>query len=336
MDEKIPVLKKPILSALEGNVQKKQPIWLMRQAGRHLPEYREIRAKAGDFLSLVTNPTQAAEVTLQPVRKYGMDGSILFSDILVVPWAMGQGLRFEAGEGPKLDPMPDVLEKQLDVLLPIYETLRILSSKLENTSVTQIGFVGAPWTVATYMIEQGKPSFQKSRDFLVSDRSKTLFKQIIKVTIAYARAQVKAGAEVIKIFDSWAGQLLGSDLHKWSYEPMAEIGAALAPTPVIYFPRGGENYLQDLTTLLSGNYAFALGQNTSITQVREAIGPGVCLQGNLNPDVLINDEAKQEEAVKQLLSEVQGTPHIVNLGHGVRKDTNPKRVQALVDQIKAG
>ncbi len=308
----------------------------MRQAGRHLPEYRALRAKSGSFLELVCSPELAAEATLQPVRRYGMDGSILFADILLVPWALGQDLSFETGEGPQLGPMPEVWSENLARLDPIYETLRVLSAKLRTTPVTQIGFVGAPWTVVTYMIERSKPNFAASRAFLTTDRVQPLFDRLVSATIGYAQAQIRAGAEVIKIFDSWAGELQGLDLHRWSFEPMAQIGEALRPTPVIYFPRGGHGDLKDLASLVEGPCAFALSEQADVDQVRHQLGPQVCLQGNLDPQLLLGPPQSQERAVEELIRRTKGTRHIVNLGHGVDKRTSPERIQALVDQVRAG
>ena len=327
---------KPILCALAGETQARPPIWLMRQAGRHLPEYRKVRAEAGGFLNLVCDSERAAEVTLQPVRRYGMDGSILFSDILVIPWALGQDLWFETGEGPKLGELPTQLDLDMNVLSPIFETLGLLKSALADTKVTQLGFVGAPWTVATYMIEQGKPKFQASRDFLETDQAKALFRTLINATIAYAKAQVAAGAEVIKIFDSWAGELAGDQLKRWSLDPMIEIGAALAPTPVIYFPRNSKGALAYLRDQVSTPFGFALGEKASLTRARDLAGPDICLQGNLGPSALLGPAKEQEQQVAQILDQVRDTPHIFNLGHGVDKTTDPARVQALVDQVKAG
>ena len=181
---------KPILSAVAGNACPSPPIWLMRQAGRHLPEYRKIRQRAGGFLDLVCAPDLACEVTLQPVRRYGLDGSILFSDILVIPWALGQDLWFETGEGPKLGPKPKEFYFDLEKLNPIFETLKQLNLALRGSSVTQLGFAGAPWTVATYMIEGGKPKFAKSREFLKTPGAKHLFRVLIDATISYCSIRI--------------------------------------------------------------------------------------------------------------------------------------------------
>ena len=332
-------MKKSILAALAGTPVSPPPIWLMRQAGRHLPEYRCLRQQTAGFLNLVCSPAQACEVTLQPVRRYGMDGSILFSDILVVPWALGQDLSFQEGEGPCLGPLPALApDQELDLsrLAPIYETLRRLTVELAGTQVTQLGFVGAPWTVATYMIEGRKPSFQKSRDFLETNLAEPLFKTLIRATISYAQGQIAAGAEVIKIFDSWASELSGDDLLRWSVDPMIEIAEALTPTPVIFFPRNQHNVLKYLQKNYRKPFGFALGETANLLEVQDLADPLVCLQGNLSPEILLGPEALQEQGVATLLRQVQGRPHIVNLGHGVDKSTDPARVQALVDQVKAG
>lgn len=327
---------KPIIAALQGQAQTPPPIWLMRQAGRHLAEYRALRAEAGGFMNLVLDPEKAAEVTLQPVRRYDMDGSILFSDILVIPWALGQDLWFKTGEGPKLGPRPSTLIYDAQKLNPIFETLQRLQQALAGSKVTQLGFVGAPWTVATYMIEQGKPKFDKSRAFLDSDQAEPLFRHIIDATISYAKAQIAAGAEVIKIFDSWAGQLDEQALQRWSILPMVEIGAALAPNPVIYFPRNAPKALKYLKNEISGSFGYALGETADIGEARKIAGPDICLQGNLSPHMLLGPEGEQTRQVADLLEIIEGTPHIVNLGHGVDKTTDPARVQALVDQVRAG
>jgi len=330
---------KPLLQALGGQVCQPPPVWLMRQAGRHLPEYRDVRYKAGGFLDLVTDPARAAEVTLQPVRRYGLDGSILFSDILVVPWALGQDLRFETGEGPKLGPLParlsaDILDMQ--VLAPIFETLRRLKTALQGSTVTQLGFVGAPWTVATYMIEGGKPGFERSRAYLKTPSASTLLDVLIKATLVYAKAQIAAGAEVIQIFDSWAGQLDEAELETWCLEPLAILAEALAPTPVILFPRGASKTLAWFKERLGSGFGFGLGEEADLDQAQRASQGQICLQGNLSPQILLGPVKEQERAIATLLSRTQGTPHIVNLGHGVDKATEPARVQALVDQVKAG
>lgn len=334
----------PLLSTLHGTTASPPPIWLMRQAGRHLPEYRRVREQAGGFLDLVLTPKLAAEVTLQPVRRYRLDGAILFSDILMVPWALGQGLDFRQGEGPRLGALPaHLVEKTFDLtkLSPISQTLSSVRQSLAGTAVTILGFVGAPWTVATYMIEGGKPTFCKSLAFL-QDTAKAfvLFRTLIQATIAYAKMQIAAGAQVIKIFDSWAGKLPPSALRRWSFDPMVDIAAALSPTPVIYFPRGVGAALSDLYQQVrartQGPFALALGEEQDLQRIREKLDPSVCLQGNLAPTALLGPIREQERQVARLLSLVRGTPHIFNLGHGVDKHTDPARVQALVDQVRAG
>lgn len=308
----------------------------MRQAGRHLPEYREVRKQAGGFLDLVCNPDLATEVTLQPVQRYTMDGSILFSDILVIPWALGQDLWFEEGEGPKLGSLPETLNLDLRKLEPIFQTLSNLRTALAESSVTQLGFVGAPWTVATYMIERGKPNFKKSKEFLATPGAKRLFETLIQATISYAKAQIEAGAEVIKIFDSWAGVLDKKELETWSLDPMVEIARALAPTPVIYFPRNADSALSLLKDKVDGPFGFAVGEQQDLSEMRAIAGDQICLQGNLSPQALLGPVQDQEKAVEDILKKTRGTPHIFNLGHGVDKTTDPARVQALVDQVRAG
>ena len=309
----------------------------MRQAGRHLPEYRQVRADAGGFLSLVANSDQACEVTLQPVHRYDLDGAILFSDILVIPMALGQDLWFETGEGPKLGTLPSSLTFNDAPLTSIYQTLKKVCNELAGTSVTTLGFVGAPWTVATYMIEQGKPRFDVSRAFLESGKAPSLFRSIIDATIAYARAQVAAGAEVIKIFDSWAKELPDqAAFQRWSLEPMIEIAEALTPTPVIFFPRGCGTSVSLFEAAYSRPFGFAVGDGDDLAGLRDRAGANVCLQGNLSPQALLGPEDQQDAAVAEILSVMEGSPHIFNLGHGVDKETDPARVMRLVEQVRAG
>ena len=308
----------------------------MRQAGRHLPEYRETRAKVGEFLNLVMSPQQACEVTLQPVRRYELDGAILFSDILVIPLALGQDLWFETGEGPKLGPLPKALHLDLGVLAPISQTLKNIRNELKGTHVTTIGFVGAPWTVATYMLEQGKPRFRTSRAFLETQQAASLFDTLIQATIVYAKAQISAGAEVIKIFDSWAMKLPDeAAFRRWSLGPMVEIAEALAPTPIIFFPRGCASSVSLFERALDRPFGFAVGEQDDLARVRMLAGSKVCLQGNLSPQALLGSIKDQEGAVADILTIMHGTPHIFNLGHGIDKMTDPARVQALVDQVRA-
>ena len=258
---------------------------------------------------MVTDSQKAAEVTLQPVDRYQMDGAILFSDILIVPMALGQDLWFEAGEGPRLGSLPASLQFKDLAIAPILETLRLVRRRLEGTSVTTLGFVGAPWTVATYMIEQRKPTFDKSRAFLETSEAETLFNTLIQATIRFAKAQISAGAEVIKIFDSWAGQLPNeSSFKKWSLDPMVEIASALAPTPIIFFPRGKAKMVQHFEKAFPHPFGFAVGDGDDMAEIRDLAGPQVCLQGNLSPQVLLDDPDVQIKATNRLLDIMKEAP----------------------------
>ncbi|MDP1577363.1 MAG: uroporphyrinogen decarboxylase, partial [Cypionkella sp.] len=288
-------MTKLILRALAGETLPTPPIWMMRQAGRYLPEYRATRAQAGDFLSLCYNPELAAEVTLQPIRRYGFDAAILFADILLLPQALGADLRFETGEGPRLSTittMAGILALKPraaihDTLAPIYETVRILARELPGET-TLIGFAGAPWTVATYMIAgRGSKDQAAAHALKATDRAtfSALIDVITEATIDYLSAQVQAGAEVVKLFDSWAGSLKGQDFHDFAVKPTARIISALKAKhpglPVIAFPReAGAGY---------GGFAQATGADcvavdnaVSPEWAAQHLQPGGCVQGNLS------------------------------------------------------
>ncbi len=338
---------KTVLSLLRGKPSNKAPVWLMRQAGRYLKEYKATRAQAGDFLSLCYNPELAAEVTLQPIRRFGFDASILFADILLIPQALGMNLWFEEGEGPRLS-LPEDWNgfsslkpaDEIDaVLSPIYETVKILSSELPKET-TLIGFAGAPWTVATYMIAgKGTPDQGPAKRFMYQQPKEFefLMDRIAEATILYLGKQIEAGADVIQLFDSWAGSLHGPYFEKYALKPALKIRAALKEkypdTPVIAFPRGaGSNY-----TLFSETGAFeGLGLDTSVpvNWAAQNLQKDICVQGNLDPILLEAGGSDLTDEVKRILDGFSEGRHIFNLGHGITQWTDPSHVEQMLKVIR--
>ena len=342
-------MTKTILRALQGEVLPTPPIWMMRQAGRYLPEYRATRAQAGDFLKLCYNSELAAEVTLQPLRRYGFDAAILFADILLLPQALGADLWFTTGEGPRLSTIIDMAgvtalkptEAIHDTLNPIYETLRILKRELP-TETTLIGFAGAPWTVATYMIAgKGSPDQAAAHALKNTDRAafQTLIDRITEGTIAYLSAQVDAGAEVIKLFDSWAGSLKGEDFTDFATKPAAQIIAALKARhpglPIIAFPReAGNGYIGFAAA--TGADCVAIDNSVTPEWAAENVQPAGCVQGNLAPEHMVTGGDALNTATRRVVQAFSKGPHIFNLGHGITPDANPNNVQRMIDVVRAG
>ena len=340
-------MTKTILRALAGETLPVPPVWMMRQAGRYLPEYRATRAEAGDFLSLCYAPDLAAEVTLQPIRRYGFDAAILFADILLLPQALGADLWFETGEGPRLSTIttPGELAKLKpveaihDTLSPIYETVRILSRDLPKDT-TLIGFAGAPWTVATYMVAgRGTPDQGPAHALKASDRA--TFQGLIDIltegTIAYLSAQVEAGAEVIKLFDSWAGSLKGQDFDDFALAPARRIIAALKARhpglPVIAFPReAGPRY--EGFARATGADCVALDSSVSADWAAAHVQKDGCVQGNLDQRLLVTGGEDLVAETKRVVRAFSGGPHIFNLGHGITPDADPANVQRMIDAIR--
>jgi len=340
-------VRKPLLAALKGEVCTQPPFWLMRQAGRYLPEYRELRAKAGSFLDLCYNPDFAVEVTLQPIRRYGMDAAILFSDILVVPHALGQPLAFLEGEGPKLDPVrsPADLNRLSTAnfhahLEPVYETVRRLRGALPP-EVTLIGFAGAPWTIACYMVEgSGSKEYAAVKGFAYRDPAGfgQLIDLLVEVTADYLCTQIDAGAEVVQLFDSWAGVLPAAAFRRWVIEPTRRIVALVKArhpdVPVIGFPRAAgllyEDYVAD-----SG--VDAVGLDTTVPPVWAArtLQPRLPVQGNLDPILLAVGGEALRTATIDILEAFSGRPFIFNLGHGVIQSTPPEHVAELAKLLKS-
>lgn len=339
--------KKPILRVLAGEILDPPPLWLMRQAGRYLPEYREVRARAGSFLDLCYRPELAAEVTLQPVQRYGMDAAILFSDILVICDALGQKVEFAEGSGPTLTPLrtADDLER-LDPAgaaaryAPVLETVRRVKTALPDETAL-IGFAGAPWTVATYMIEgQGGSDFVAAKR--MSHEDPVLFRRLIDIlveaTVAYLIAQIDAGAELLQLFDSWAGALDESDFAAWSIAPTRAIVAAVKTArpgvPVIGFPRGaGVQYLAYAQQ--TGVDAVSLDFSVPLGWAASALPRRVALQGNLDPALLLVGGAPLDAAVDRIRRAMKDRPFIFNLGHGVMPATPPDHVTRLVARVRA-
>ena len=341
--------QKKLLRALAGETQDVPPIWMMRQAGRYLPEYRATRAQAGDFLSLCYNPELAAEVTLQPIRRYGFDAAILFADILLIPQALGADLWFVTGEGPrlstitteadfaKLGPASDIHE----TLNPIYETVKILSKELP-AETTLIGFAGAPWTVATYMIAgRGTPDQGPAHALKQENRAlfEALLARITEATIDYLSMQIKAGAEVVKIFDSWAGSLKGEDFHKYALEPCRQITAALKERhpgiPVIGFPReAGEKYLGFAKE--TGIDCLALDNSVDPLWAAQNLQVDGCVQGNLASRHMVTGGQDLVDETRAIVQVFKNGPHIFNLGHGITPDADPDNVQLMIDTVRGG
>ena len=338
---------KTILRALAGERQETPPIWMMRQAGRYLPEYRATRAEAGDFLSLCYNSDLAAEVTLQPIRRYGFDAAILFADILLLPQALGVDLWFETGEGPRMSTTTTAdelagLRATADIhetLNPIYETVRILSRELPRET-TLIGFAGAPWTVATYMIagrgtkDQGPAHALKAENRAVFEG---ILERLTEATIEYLSKQIEAGAEVVKLFDSWAGSLKGDDFVKYALKPAAKITQALKQRhpgiPVIAFPReAGEGYVGFAKA--TGADCIAIDNSVSAEWVAQNVQPDSCVQGNLASSHMVTGGDDLIIETKRIVNALKGGPHIFNLGHGITPDANPDNVQIMINTIR--
>jgi uroporphyrinogen decarboxylase len=336
---------KPILNVLRGGKAEKTPLWLMRQAGRYLPEYRALRAAKGGFLDLVQDPDAAAEVTLQPIRRFGFDGAILFSDILVVPFALGQDLRFEAGEGPRLSPplieaALSCLESAPARLEPVYRTVEKVAADLPE-SVAFLGFAGSPWTVATYMVAgQGSRDQAEARRLAYADPAafREIVDAITAMTINYLSGQVAAGVEAVQLFDSWAGSLSPAQFERWVIAPTAELVARFKArhpdTPVIGFPKGAGGKLPAYARE-TGVDAIGLDETVDPEWAAAALPVGMPVQGNLDPLALIAGGEALESGVRRTLSSFAERPHVFNLGHGILPDTPIPHVEKLVALVRA-
>ena len=340
-------MTKTLLRALSGETLPTPPVWLMRQAGRYLPEYRATRAQAGDFLSLCYTPDLAAEVTLQPIRRYGFDAAILFADILLIPDALGADLWFVTGEGPRLSTItgPDGLkplkgkDEIHDHLAPVYETVKILSQELPRET-TLIGFAGAPWTVATYMIAgRGTPDQAPAHKLRQEDPATfdALINLLTDATIEYLSKQVEAGAEVVKIFDSWAGSLKGEAFDRYALEPAKKITQEMKQRfpglPVIAFPReAGDKYIGFAKAV--GADCLALDTSVDATWAAQHLQKDGCVQGNLNPKLMITGGDALRQEARRIVDALKNGPHIFNLGHGITPEADPENVHVLLEEIR--
>ena len=335
---------KTLLSVLKGDRQIVPPVWLMRQAGRYLPEYRALRAEKGGFLALATDPEAAAEVTLQPIRRFGFDGAILFSDILMVPWALGQDLTFGVGEGPRLAPaLVDSalanLHPSPERLEPVYATVSRVAAALPPET-TFLGFAGSPWTVATYMVAgQGSKDQGETRRAAYGDP--VAFAEIIDaiavMTVDYLSAQIEAGVEAVQLFDSWAGSLSPAQFERWVIAPNAAIVAGLKArhpdTPIIGFPKGAGGKLPAYARE-TGVDALGLDETVDPVWADRNIPQGMPVQGNLDPLALIAGGAALDDAIDRVLAAFADRPHIFNLGHGILPDTPIAHVEALLARVR--
>lgn len=333
-----------LLETLNGKRQDRVPMWLMRQAGRYLPEYRELRAEKGGFLDLVYDSEAATEITLQPIRRFGFDGAILFSDILIVPHAMGQGLEFLAGEGPKLSPaLIDAslaeFESVPERFDPIYQTVRNCREAL-GPETTMLGFAGSPWTVATYMVA-GEGSRDQHKTRLMAYRDKVGFAAIIDaivdVTITYLRGQIDAGAEAVQLFDSWAGSLAPAEFEQWVIAPNARIVAALKEShpdcPIIGFPKGAGAKLPAYARE-TGVDALGLDETLDPEWVDSHLPDNMPVQGNLDPLLLEAGGDLLSKSAVATLRAFAGRPHVFNLGHGIGQFTQIAHVEQLIDTVR--
>ena len=333
-----------LLDTLQGKAGSRRPVWLMRQAGRYLPEYRELRAAKGGFLELVYDSEAAAEITLQPIRRFGIDGAILFSDILIVPYAMGQDLAFLAGEGPQLAPrLVDVaLEAVLAVperLQPIYRTVSLVRDQLDPAT-TLLGFAGSPWTVATYMVAgEGSRDQHLARALAYRDPQafQAIVDAIVAVTIEYLSGQIAAGAEAVQLFDSWAGSLAPDQFERWVVEPNSAIADAIRArhpgVPVIGFPKGAGSKLAAYARE-TGVDAIGLDETIDPLWAMRELPAGLVVQGNLDPLLLLAGGEPLEQRVAWILEAFTDRPHVFNLGHGIDKETPIAHVERLLEIVR--
>jgi uroporphyrinogen decarboxylase len=340
-------MTKPFLEVLTGRKQAVPPIWMMRQAGRYLPEYRELRAKAGSFLDLCFTPDYATEVTLQPIRRFGFDAAIIFSDILVIPHALGRSVRFEVGEGPRLDPL-DTPEKIATLaahadfakLEPVFEALRRVHGQLDAKTAL-IGFCGAPWTVATYMVAgQGTPDQAPAR--MLAYRHPDAFQKIVDVlvenSIQYLVGQLKAGADALQIFDTWAGVLPPREFARWSIEPTRRIVEGVRRqvpgAKIIGFPRGVGASLPDFVEA-TGVDGVSIDWAAEPSLIRSRVQNHVAVQGNLDPLALIAGGAALDRAIDDVLENYGSGRLIFNLGHGILPETPIAHVEQMIKRVRA-
>ena len=337
-------MAKPLLDLIrKPEIPDIPPVWLMRQAGRYLPEYRRVRAEAGGFLDLCYSPELAEEVTLQPIRRYGFDASIVFADILLVPHALGQKLWFETGEGPRLEPISCASDLSLKGarahLAPVSETLSRLTKSLP-ASTTLIGFAGAPWTVATYMVAgRGTPDQAPARELARTEPEKfqEIIDMLVDATVDYLAEQISAGADVVQLFESWAASLQGEAFDRWCVKPVQAIISGLRAkgldTPVIGFPRGAQSPLENYVRQTRCD-VLALDTNANRRNVSSACGLEVVLQGNLDPQILVAGGGELDAAIDAILEDFANRRFIFNLGHGILPETPPEHVAQLMARVR--
>ena len=330
---------KPLLAVLRGERRDPPPVWMMRQAGRYLPEYRALRAEKGGFLDLVYDPASAAEITLQPLRRFPLDGAILFSDILITPYALGQDLAFAAGEGPRLSPplaraTLDQLTPHPERLEPIYETVRQVRAQL-TPEVTFLGFAGSPWTVATYMVAgQGSREQAETRQLAYADpaRFAALVAALEDITVEYLVGQADAGVDAVQLFDSWSGSLAPAEFERWVIAPTARIVERLRARrpglPIIGFPKGAGGKLAAYARETAVD-ALGLDETVDPAWAHRELPPELPVQGNLDPFALIAGGETLESAVGRILDALRERPHVFNLGHGIQQTTPIPHVEAL-------
>lgn len=337
---------KLMIRALKGEKTERPPIWLMRQAGRFLPEYRKTRASANGFLDLCYTPDLAVEVTMQPIRRFGFDASIVFSDILVIPHALGQKVWFEEGVGPKLEPLKSIkdlenlkLDNLHNHMEPVYETLGRLKEDLPKET-TLIGFAGAPWTVVSYMIEGGSSKdYAKAKTWAYSrpEEFDRIIDLVVEATTLYLIKQIESGAETVQLFDSWAGIWPEFALRRWCLEPCKKIIAGIKSVypdvPVILFPRGvGDSY--KIFAKESGADALGLDTTLSTAWARDNIQPHVTVQGNLDPLLLVAGGELLDRSIEKILSDLSDGPFIFNLGHGIVPQTPIENVEHMLKLVR--
>jgi uroporphyrinogen decarboxylase len=334
-----------LLRTLQGENAAERPVWLMRQAGRYLPEYRALRAEKGGFLQLVYDTEAAAEITLQPIRRFGFDGAILFSDILIVPYAMGQDLEFLAGEGPRLSPrlLDATLESLRAVperLEPVYATVARAKAGL-GPGRTLLGFAGSPWTVATYMVAgEGSRDQHDTRAMAYRDPAafQAIIDAIVTVTTDYLTGQIAAGAEAVQLFDSWAGSLAPAEFERWVIAPNAAIIAAVKQrfpqVPVIGFPKGAGEKLPAYARE-TGADAVGLDETIDPLWAAKALPPGMPVQGNLDPLLLLAGGVELDRQARRILDAFADRPHVFNLGHGIGQFTPIEHVEQLLGVVRS-
>ncbi len=336
----------PLLAVLHGDRIDPPPVWLMRQAGRYLPEYRRLREAKGGFLELVYDSAAAAEITLQPIRRFGMDAAILFSDILIVPHAMGMGLSFGVGEGPRLTPPLidgdfEALTPVLSQFTPIYDTVRQVAAALPPATAL-IGFAGSPWTVATYMVAgSGSKDQAEARRLAYRDPPafQALIDRIVHVTVDYLSGQIEAGAQTVQLFDSWSGSLAPAEFERWVIAPTADLVGRLMvrhpDTPIIGFPKGAGAKLAAYAAE-TGIDAVGLDETIDPAWADAMLPPGMPVQGNIDPLALIAGGAALRESVARIRAAFESRPHILNLGHGILPDTPIAHVEELLALVRGG